>query len=81
MLAHPIDKDQQAEKMAPMRALFQRGLVLARDLPAGYELTADDLLAKKPAKGLPAAELPTLVGRRLRADLGRDHRISWEDVE
>lgn len=81
MLANPVDKQAQADKMAPMRALFQRSLVASRDLDRGHVLEQSDLIAKKPATGLAPEHLPELVGRTLRRSLLADERIALEDVE
>ncbi len=81
MLAHPVDKEEQARVMEPMRALFQRSLVAAMDLDRGHTLRDTDLVAKKPASGLSPEALPQLIGRRLTRSLERDQRIAMEDVE
>ena len=80
MLAHPVDKEEQAKVMEPMRSLFQRSLVAATDLESGHVLKETDLVAKKPAKGLSPEVLPKLVGQRLVRSLDRDQRIAFEDV-
>jgi N-acetylneuraminate synthase len=81
MRAHPIDKTQPAEAAAPLRAIFMKSVVAARDLPAGAVLGANDLAAKKPGSGIPARELPSLVGRRLRRGVARDALLCKEDLE
>ena len=80
MLAHPVDKEEQANRMAPMRKLFQRSLVTARALDAGEVLLASDLCAKKPANGLPPERLDELVGRRLLRPLVYNEVVSLEDL-
>src|SRR5918998_1184977 len=47
-LAAPVDKDEVAVELAPMRALFGRSLVARRALPAGHMLAADDPTPQKP---------------------------------
>lgn len=79
-LAHPIDKDAEAEAMAPMRALFTKSVVARHDLPAGHVLTGDDLAAKKPGTGIPSARLPELVGRRLARPVAADELLSDDDL-
>ena len=74
-LAAPVDKDQVATELAPMRALFGRSLVARRALPAGHILAATDLTAKKPADGIPAARLESLVGSRLHRALHADELL------
>lgn len=74
-LAAPVDKDQVAGELAPMRALFGRSLVARCALPAGHVLTADDLIAKKPADGIGPSQLDSLIGRRLRRALAPDEPL------
>jgi sialic acid synthase SpsE len=58
-----------------------KSVVAARDLAAGAVLGGEDLAAKKPGSGIPARELPSLVGRRLRRAVARDALLSKEDLE
>jgi N,N'-diacetyllegionaminate synthase len=79
-LAAPVDKDEVATELAPMRALFGRSLVARRALPAGHMLAASDLTAKKPGGGIPPARLESLVGCRLRRALQPDEPVGDEDI-
>jgi N,N'-diacetyllegionaminate synthase len=81
MRAHPVDKTQPPEAAAALRAIFMKSVVAARDLAAGAVLGANDLAAKKPGSGIPARELPSLVGRRLRRAVARDALLSKDDLE
>src|ERR671916_636296 len=79
-LAAPVDKDEVATELAPMRVLFGRSLVARRALPAGHVLAATDLTAKKPGGALPPARLQSLVGCRLRRALQPDEPVGDEDI-
>jgi N-acetylneuraminate synthase len=81
MRAHPADKTRPPEAAAALRAIFMKSVVAARDLAAGAVLAEDDLAAKKPGSGIPARELPSLIGRRLRRAVARDALLSKEDLE
>lgn len=52
-LTTPVDKDEVATELAPMRVLFGRSLLARCALPAGHVLAASGLTAKKPAGGIP----------------------------
>jgi N,N'-diacetyllegionaminate synthase len=80
-LAAPVDKDEVATELAPMRALFGRSLVARCALPAGHVLGASDLAAKKPAGGIPPARLESLIGRRLRRALHADDLLHDSDID
>ncbi len=80
-LAAPVDKDEIAAQLAPMRALFGRSLVARDALPAGHVLSASDLIAKKPAGGIPPTRLGSLIGRRLNRALTADEPLRDGDIE
>ncbi len=48
-----------------IRTAMRKGVVAARDLPTGTILTEADLMYARPASEFRAAELPSLVGRKL----------------
>jgi N-acetylneuraminate synthase len=79
-VAHPVDKDVVADELAEMRTTFGRSVVARCALPAGTVLAAEHLAAKKPAGGLPAASLSSLVGRTLRHAVDHDHAVAEEDL-
>ena len=81
MRAAPLDKDQMAQTLAPLRDLFTKSVVVREALPAGTLLRSEHLTAKKPGTGIPAARLPELVGRRLRNAVERDALIGESDLE
>ena len=64
-LNHPVDKDELAATLAPMRALFAKSIVAAADLKAGTILRPEHLAFKKPGTGIPADRWNELVGRQL----------------
>jgi len=71
MLGSPLDKDAEAAALAPLRAVFGKTWVAARDLPAGAVVGAGDLALKKAGAGLPAGAEGRLLGRVLAAPVGR----------
>jgi len=80
-LAHPVDKDQMARELAPMRQLFTKSLVAAVDLPAGTRLQLGHLCLRKPGTGLPPDRLNQILGRKLRRPLAVGTMIIEEDLE
>jgi N-acetylneuraminate synthase len=81
MLAHPVDKDRIAGDLADTRALFGKSIALARSLPAGTVLARDMLTVKKPGTGIPASEIESLVGRRLKRDADAQRLLSRDDLD
>jgi N-acetylneuraminate synthase len=81
MRANPTDKDDLPESVTSLRSIFMKSVVARADLPAGTVLREEHLTTKKPGSGIPAGELPSLVGRRLRKAVDRDILLTPEDLE
>jgi N,N'-diacetyllegionaminate synthase len=81
MKANPVDKDEMARDMAPMRDLFTKSVVARVDLPEGTRLQKAHLTVKKPGTGISANRLPDLVGRRVRRLIKADELLQEEDFE
>jgi len=80
MDANPVDNDAMAVELAPMRSLFNKSVATVRDLPSGTILAPDMLTEKKPGTGIPAADLPTLIGRVLARNVSSQHLLVVEDL-
>jgi len=78
--SNPLTKDDMVAEMAPLRALFTKSVVSRRDLPAGTVLTEEHLAIKKPGTGIPAAQLPEVVGRTLKRAVCADTLIAPDDL-
>jgi N-acetylneuraminate synthase/N,N'-diacetyllegionaminate synthase len=61
-------------------AVARRGLHVCRDLPAGHQLTGRDLVALRPARGLPPARFNDVVGRRLLRPLSAGDALLEEHI-
>lgn len=77
----PVDKAEMARSLTDLRRTFGKSVVAGRDLPAGHQLSLDDLALKKPGTGIPPSGLDRLVGRRLAVAVRADHLISETDLE
>lgn len=55
-------------------------IVSARDLPAGTVLCRQDITAKRPAGGIPAADMEKIIGKKLRHFVVKNRQIKWEDL-
>jgi len=81
MRRQPVDKFAANPRTAGLRDIFMKSIVARSDLPAGTVLEARHLAAKKPAGGLPASDLPGLIGRRLKRGLRMDMPLAMGDLE
>jgi N-acetylneuraminate synthase len=79
--SQPVDKDAALASLQNVRALFNKSVALAGPQPKGTVLTKAMLTTKKPADGIPAADLEACVGRRLRTDVPADRVLVWADLD
>jgi len=80
-IENPVDKDNLAQELQPMRQLFTKSIVAAVDLPAGSTLEAKQLCLRKPGTGLPPSRLPEVVGRKLRRGVQAGTMVTEQDIE
>jgi N,N'-diacetyllegionaminate synthase len=81
MNATPVNKDDMAEHLTPIRNLFTKSVVARIPLKAGTLLCSDHLAIKKPGTGVPASSLPAILGHRLLRDLAADEMLAEADIE
>jgi len=80
MNSHPVNKEDMARDLRPLRDMFTKSVVARKNLKAGTVLKLEDLTLKKPGTGLPPARLPELFGRRLKKAVKADTMISEDDL-
>ncbi len=81
MMHAPVDKDAAAATLEPLRTLFTKSVVLTTALDAGSVLRPEHLTVKKPGTGIPAADLPRVVGSTLRRRMDADSILRETDLE
>lgn len=81
MRAHPVDKDEAARDLSPLRDIFTKSIVTRAALPAGTILEPEHLAVKKPGTGIPAARFGDVIGRRLRVGVDADELITEAHLE
>lgn len=67
---------EQANKI-----LMQKSLVAKRALPAGHVITQDDLIAKRPATGLPPAWMDKVIGKKTKFDIEADTTLRLDVID
>jgi N,N'-diacetyllegionaminate synthase len=80
MMAAKVDKDQGASNRRGMKAIFEKSLVSAVDIPAGAIITADMVALKKPGLGIPPRRMQEVVGRHAARDIPKDSLLCEEDL-
>jgi len=80
-LSNPVDKDQVAGDLFPMRQLFTKSIVARSALASGTILKAEHLTLKKPGTGLPPEKLLEIIGRRLARAVSADELLQESFLE
>ncbi|HEX3101192.1 MAG TPA: N-acetylneuraminate synthase family protein [Pyrinomonadaceae bacterium] len=81
MIDSPVNKEEMALELQPLRGLFTKSIVAGRDLHAGTILVAEHLKLKKPGTGLSSSYLPALLGQKLLRNVAADELLLLDDVE
>jgi len=58
----------------------RRGIVAARDLSVGHQISEGDLDFKRPAYGISPAEYKSVLGKIIRSAVQADAPLKWEDL-
>jgi N,N'-diacetyllegionaminate synthase len=80
-MSKPVDKDQLAIELEPVRKLFTKSLVARMDLEVGTELKQEHLSFKKPGTGISASRLGEVLGRHVRRAIPAGRILLEEDIE
>ena len=80
MIQNPLNKDQMAQQLKPLRDLFAKSIVAKHDLNSGHTLSQEDIAYKKPGTGLPPNKTSMLLGKQLNKPIKIDKPIFWEDI-
>ena len=76
-----VDEARSNAEEAANRLVVRKALYVRRPLPAGHVLGAVDLIPLRPLDdGIPAGELDTVVGRRLRRQVKSGQVITRDDL-
>jgi len=81
MATSPVDKDEAAGALGSTRAIFCKSVASRTALRVGQKLQLSDLTLKKPGHGIPAGQLPGLVGRIVCRDVPRGAFLAEADLE
>ena len=64
-----------------VRDMALHSVVSIRDIAAGAKIGAADIWVKRPGTGIPAHQMPDVVGRVAKRAIARDQLISWDDLQ
>lgn len=65
----------------PIRALVRRSVTLVNDVKIGQVITAGDIKLLRPGNGIPPADLPKIIGCKLKRDIEAGSTLQWSDLQ
>ena len=77
---NPIDKNEMAIELQPLRNLFTKSVVSLIDIPANTKITRNMLTAKKPGTGIPEKTIDAVVGKTSKYKIHKDKVIKYSDL-
>lgn len=80
-MTNAVDKERMADELGEMRRIFGKSVVPLRDLPKGHVIAREDLGARKPAHGIPASEIDSVVSRRLKRSVSAGAPLTEDDLD
>lgn len=75
---NPVDKNQLAKELQPLRDLFTKSIVSKVDIPANTIITKSMITAKKPGTGIPEKDMNLIIGKLTVLDIEKDKVIKKE---
>lgn len=61
-------------------AIARKSIHLNKELPVGHIITEDDLIALRPGDGISPMEWNNILGKRLKSDKSKFHKLSFSDI-
>ena len=80
MRTNPVEKDELAAEMQPLRDLFTKSVTARVDLAQGTVISESHLAFKKPGTGIPANRVAEIVGRKLVRSVAANSLLREEDL-
>lgn len=62
------------------KEIARKSIHLAKNLKQGHILTAQDLVMKRPAKGISPMEIAQVIGKKINRALSEDHLLTYADL-
>ncbi len=73
-------KNGPREEEQEMYKKVRRSLLANKDMPAGYIITKDDVVVKRPGIGIHPQYLNIVIGRKVRTAIKKDEPFSWYHI-
>lgn len=77
-LKNPVDKNKMADSLKEMRYLFNKGLIVNKNIKKGTLITKDILDARKPCEGIQVNNYKDVIGKIITKDLIKGSPLKFE---
>ena len=81
MKNNPVNKDDLSSELSRNSQIFAKSVCAKVPIAKGSVLTKDMLALKKPANGIPAREVNSVLGKTVNKDFAPDDFIQYGDVD
>lgn len=80
MMDSPVDKNVFRDDILEMKKIFEKSIVLKKEISKGMQLVFEDLSFKKPGDGIAARHYEQVLGRITTRNLKTNHKLTWDDL-
>lgn len=81
MKNNPVNKDDLSSELSRNSRIFAKSVCAKIPIARGAVLTKEMLALKKPANGIPAGDVDSVIGKTVNKDFAPDDFIQYSDVE
>jgi len=79
--SYKVNKDEKAKDLADMKIIFEKSIVSSREIKNNEKIQFEMLAFKKPGDGIPARDYKKILGKKIRIQVGENHKFKLEDFE
>jgi N-acetylneuraminate synthase len=76
-----VNKDDKVRDLGDMKRIFEKSIISAVNLPADHLITPADICYKKPGDGIPAREYKSIIGKKLKQAVSKNHKFNLSDFK
>ena len=79
IIKNPVNKND-IRKYSKMKYIFEKGIVSADYLSKGTILNKKNIAFKKPSNGIRALDYKKILGKKLRRNIKKNHKLKYKDL-
>ncbi len=79
MKKNPVNKNN-LNKYKEMKKVFEKSIIINKKMKENEIITINDLSFKKPGDGISSMHYKKIIGKRLKSDINKDHKLKQKDL-